>query len=117
MSTTESEATTTPAADAPSWWHRDHPTFTSLAGFFTGLIFVLVVPAVYAAILQATVSEKEAEGLFPFVLIALVVPITLLAVPRTHRFARYMFLGIGVTVLVVALTATIVLAIMVQLDK
>ena len=26
------------------WWHRDHPTFTALTGFFTGLVFVTVVP-------------------------------------------------------------------------
>ena len=31
--------------DQPDWWHRDHPTFAALSGFFTGLLFVLLVPA------------------------------------------------------------------------
>ena len=30
--------------DQPSWWHRDHPTFSALSGFFVGLLFVLLVP-------------------------------------------------------------------------
>ncbi|MCW2773510.1 MAG: hypothetical protein JWN91_1836 [Nocardioides sp.] len=37
---------------APDWWHRDHPTFTAITGFFTGLAFVIVVPGLFAAILN-----------------------------------------------------------------
>src|SRR6478752_3156907 len=34
--------------DEPSWWHRSHPTFAGLVGFFTGVAYVIIVPGVYA---------------------------------------------------------------------
>ena len=36
----------------PSWWHRDHPTFAALSGFFTGLLFVALVPAAFYGVLS-----------------------------------------------------------------
>ena len=33
----------------PDWWHRDHPVFTPITGFFTGLLFVALVPAGFLA--------------------------------------------------------------------
>lgn len=110
----------TPVAEAParepSWWHRDHPVFTSLAGFFTGLLFVILVPGVYAAVLSLLVETETAEDLFPLVLVALAVPITLAIVPRTRRFGRYMLLGIVTTAVVVLATAAIVIWILYSTD-
>lgn len=101
-----------PAATAGptvGWWHRDHPVFASLAGFFTGLVFVVVVPGAYAALLAAVLDYESAEELFPFVLVALAVPIALLVHPRTRRFGRYMLLGMVSTALVVGGVAALVL--------
>ena len=85
----------------PGWWHRDHPTFSALAGFFTGLLFVGAVPAGYVAALSATVGRERAEELFPFVLLTLAIPLGLLAHPATRRFGSYMWLGIVLTTVVV----------------
>lgn len=106
------EAGDGPAATAEptvGWWHRDHPVFASLAGFFTGLVFVVVVPGAYAALLAAVLDYESAEELFPFVLVALAVPIALLVHPRTRRFGRYMLLGMVSTALVVGGVAALVL--------
>mgnify|MGYP005997773205 CR=1 FL=1 len=100
---------TSTAAPTVGWWHRDHPVFASLAGFFTGLVFVVVVPGAYAALLSAVLDYEAAEELFPFVLVALAVPIALLVHPRTRRFGRYMLLGMVSTALVVGGVAALVL--------
>jgi hypothetical protein len=85
----------------PEWWHRDHPVFVPLAGFFTGMVFIILVPGTYAAILKAVVGYERAEDLFPFVLLTLVVPLALLVPPRTRGFGRYMLFGVVATALVV----------------
>src|SRR6478752_5913314 len=59
----------------PSWWHRSHPTFAGLVGFFTGVAYVIVVPGVYAALLGLFFSDATVQKLFPLVLVALVIPI------------------------------------------
>jgi hypothetical protein len=100
----------------PSWWHRSHPTFAGLVGFFTGVAYVIVVPGGYAALLGLLVSDTTAQQLFPLVLVALVIPIGLLVPRRTRRFAQFMFLGIISTVLVVAVTAAVVIWVMIQID-
>jgi hypothetical protein len=101
----------------PSWWHRSHPTFAGLVGFFVGVAYVIIIPGVYATLLNWLVPEKTAEKLFPLVLIALIVPVGMLVVRKTRRFAEFMFLGIISTALVVAATATLVLWVLVQADK
>ncbi|WP_245155857.1 hypothetical protein [Nocardioides sp. 503] len=101
---------------APSWWHRDHPTFTALSGFFTGLAFIIVVPGIFAAILSAVFDTGTAEDLFPFVVLTLAVPIGLLVAPRTRRFGRYMVVGILTTLLVVGGVAALVLWLLVSLE-
>jgi hypothetical protein len=101
----------------PSWWHRSHPTFAGLMGFFTGVAFVILVPGAYAGILSATVSEKTAQKLFPLVLVALIVPIAMLVPRKTRRFAQMMLLGLVATALVIIGTASLVIWVMVQLDK
>jgi hypothetical protein len=98
------------------WWHRDHPTFTALTGFFTGLAFVIVVPGLFAAILNLLVGYQTAEDLFPFVLVMLAVPIGLLIAPRTRRFGIYMVIGMLVTLLVVASVSALVLWYMIRQD-
>ena len=107
----------TDGAPEPSWWHRSHPTFAGLVGFFSGVAYVIVVPGVYAALLGLLVSESTATELFPLVLLALVVPLAMLVHHKTRRFAQFMFLGIISTVLVVAITATLVIWVMVKLDQ
>ena len=115
MSTEEAPVEESPARQ-PSWWHRDHPTFTSLAGFFTGLLFIILVPGIYAGLLSVLVDSDTAEELFPLVLIALGVPIGLTVARRTRRFGRYMFIGIVTTAVVVLATAALVLFILYNTD-
>lgn len=92
----------------PDWWHRDHPTFTALTGFFTGLLFVIIVPGTFVALLRALVDYDTAEELFPLVLVTLVVPLGLVIAPRTRRFGWYMLIGIVSTAVVVVGTAALV---------
>lgn len=99
---------------APSWWHRDHPVFSSLAGFFTGLVFVLVVPSAYAGVLSAVTDDETATGLFPFVLVALALPLGLLVAPHTRRFGRYMLLGVVSTAVVVLGVTALVLWVLIS---
>jgi hypothetical protein len=104
-----------PAGDAPtthrqpSWWHRDHPTFSALAGFFTGLLFVALVPAAYVGALSLMFDNQKVEDLFPFVLVTLVVPVVLVANKRTRRFGIYFWIGIVLTAVVVVGVGALVL--------
>lgn len=117
MSTDEEQVSAVEPADAPegvpdrepSWWHRDHPTFASLSGFFTGLLFVILVPGIYAGLLSVLVDSDTAEELFPLVLVTLGIPIALAVVPRSRRFGRYMLIGIVTTAVVVLASASLVL--------
>ncbi len=100
-------------ARPPDWWHRDHPTFTAITGFFTGLAYVIVVPGLFAAVLHWVFDDSTAEDLYPFVLISLAVPIGLAVAPRTRRFGGYMLIGVVTTALVVLGVAAVVLWILV----
>ena len=104
-------------AEEPSWWHRDHPTFSALTGFFTGLVVVIVVPGAFAAVLRAVFDYDTAEDLFPFVLLVFAVPLALIAVPRTRRFGRYMLLGMVATGVVVVGVAALVVWILIKTDS
>lgn len=105
-----------PAGQRRDWWHHDHPTFTALAGFFAGMLFVTAVPGGFAGVLRLLFHYERAEELFPLVLVALVVPIGLLLHPRTRRFGTYMVLGMALTALVVLGVASLVLYFMVRHD-
>lgn len=83
------------------WWHRDHPTFTALSGFFSGLAYVAIVPALFAGILDLTFGERTAREAFPFVVLLLALPLLLLLSEQTKRFGKYMLVGMLVTALVV----------------
>lgn len=121
MSTDQEATPTEPGGSAepasarePNWWHRDHPTFTSLVGFFTGLGFVILGPGLFIGLLKLLVDDDTAESLFPFVLVALAVPIGLMVAPRTRRFGRFMLLGMVVTAVVIVGVAVLVLWYMVN---
>jgi asparagine N-glycosylation enzyme membrane subunit Stt3 len=98
----------------PDWWHRDHPTFTALTGFFTGLLFVTVVPGGFIGVLRLLFTFETAERLFPIVAVMLVVPAVLVANARTRRFGIYMVVGMAVTALVVLGVTSLVLYYMVR---
>ena len=102
--------------DAPDWWHRDHPVFTPLSGFFTGLVTVVLVPGLYAALLNQLFESHTAEDLFPFVAVILVVPLALMAAERSRRFGRYMLAGMLLTALVVVAVGALTLWILVQVE-
>lgn len=108
---------TTPPGRRPDWWHHDHPTFTALTGFFSGMLFVTVVPGGFVSVLRLLFDYHTAEELFPFVLVALVVPIALLGVPRTRRFGIYFAIGMVLTALVVIGVASLVAYYMVQVNR
>jgi hypothetical protein len=101
-------------AQSPDWWQRDHPTFVALAGFFSGMLCMLLVPGAYAGILRLLFHYETAERLFPYILVILVVPAVLVAVPRSRRFGTYMFIGMALTTLVVVMVASLVLYFMVR---
>ena len=115
MSTEQTHEDAGPARQ-PDWWHRDHPTFTAITGFFTGLAYIIVVPGLYAWILSGMLDDQQAEDLFPFVLISLAVPLGLVVAPRTRRFGLYMSLGVVATALVVIGVSLLVLWILVYRD-
>ena len=114
--TLEDNPATDSEARPPDWWHRDHPTFTALTGFFTGLVFVVLVPAAFVGLLHLVVDDETTNDLFPMVLVALAVPLGLMAAHRTRRFGTYMLIGVVVTALVVGGAASLVLWLMVQRD-
>jgi hypothetical protein len=98
----------------PSWWHRDHPTFSALSGFFTGLLFVALIPAAYVGVLSLMFDNDRVEDLFPFVLVTLVVPLVLVVNQRTRRFGTYFWIGIVLTAVVVLGVAALVLWFLVE---
>lgn len=101
---------------APNWWHRGHPVFTPLSGFFTGLVVVILIPGTFGALLSWLFDDQRAEELFPFAAIIFAVPLVLLAVPRTRRFGKYMLVGMVITALVVLAAAALTIWILVRND-
>jgi hypothetical protein len=98
---------------ARGWWHRDHPVFTPLTGFFAGLLLTLVVPALFAAVLEAFFPQHTVTDLFPLVLVGLVVPLVLIARRPTRRFGVYVLLGIAATAAVVVGVAALTVWVMI----
>lgn len=113
--TTETQQRVEPT-DAPGWWHQSHPTFAAITGFFAGMLFVTALPGGFAGVLRLLFPYDRAQELFPLVLIALVLPIVLLAKRKTRRFGVFMVIGMVVTLLVVLGVASLVLYFMVQYD-
>jgi hypothetical protein len=100
----------------PSWWHRSHPTFAGLVGFFSGVAYVIVVPVLFAAVLRLILGDSTAQRLFPLLVLLLVVPLGLLIPRKTRRFAQFMLFGVVTTAVVIGLTAALVIWVMVQID-
>ena len=98
------------------WWHHSHPTFAAISGFFAGMLFVTALPGAFVGILRLLFDYDTAERLFPLVLVAMVLPISLLAKRKTRRFGQYMFIGMVITALVVLGVASLVLYFMVRAD-
>ena len=96
------------------WWHHSHPTFAGITGFFAGMLYVTAVPGAFVGVLRLLFTYETAERLFPFVLIALALPIAMLVKRKTRRFAQFMFVGMIVTALVVLGVASLVLYFMVD---
>ncbi len=93
---------------APRFWHRDHPVFTPLAGFFTGTATILVVLAALGWLLDVVLGYDVSDHPWAFLLavgLVFLVVLVLVALPGSRRFARYMLLGVLVTPTVVALVA------------
>jgi hypothetical protein len=104
------------ATPEPSWWHRSHPTFAGLVGFFSGVAYVIVVPVLFAAVLRLVLGDSTAQRLFPLLVLLLVVPLGLLIPRKTRRFAQFMLFGVVTTAVVIGLTAALVIWVMVQID-
>lgn len=98
------------------WWRSSHPTFAAITGFFAGMLFVTALPGAFVGGLRLVLEDDRAEELFPFVLIALVLPIFLLVRRKTRRFGIFMVVGMAITALVVAGVTSLVLYFMVQYD-
>jgi hypothetical protein len=101
----------------PDFWHRSHPTFTALTGFFSGLLYVVLVPAAFVGLLHLVVDDDTTNDLFPLVLLSLAVPFGLIASHRTRRFGGYMLAGMAITAVVVLGVAGLVIWFMVQRDQ
>jgi hypothetical protein len=117
MNTPVKDRPTTDGSPPPDWWHRDHPTFVALSGFFSGLVFVVLVPAAFVGVLHLAFDDETTDELFPLVLLLVGVPVGLLAWPRTRRFGGYMLIGMAVTAVVVLGVAATVIWFMVQRDQ
>ena len=116
MSADTTPETDQPVDETPNWWHRSHPTFAALTGFFSGMLFVTALPGGFAAILRTVFSNETAEELFPFVLVGLALPVFLLIKRKTRRFAIFMVIGMVITAAVVLGVASLVLYFMVWND-
>ena len=114
METEQAQESEQAPARSLEWWHHSHPTFAGITGFFAGMLLVTALPGAFVAILRLLFSYDTAERLFPLVLIALLLPITMLLKRRTRRFAQFMFLGMLLATLVVLGVTSLVLYFMVD---
>ena len=99
------------------WWHREHPTFAALMGFFAGMLYVTAVPGGFIGLLRLALPYDQAVEWFGWIALSLIVPIGLVAWPRTRRFGKYMLLGMALTALVVLGVASLVLWLMIATDR
>lgn len=111
------ETTRAERAPAPDWWHRDHPTFSALTGFFTGMLLVTAVPGGLIGLLRLALPYDSVQQYLGLVVASVVVPLGLLAWPRTRRFGLYMLVGMVLTGLVVLGVASLVLYLMIRMDR
>ena len=102
-----------PSADAgdeqrqPSWWHRDHPMFVPLAGFFTGLAFVILVPACTSACSAWSSTTTGPRSSSRSCWSPSWCRSALVANQRTRRFGRYFFGMVPTAIVVVGVGALV----------
>jgi hypothetical protein len=104
---------------APSFWHRAHPVFTPLAGFFTGTLLVVLVLGILGLVLKWLFGVDLSEHPGPFLIAILslfVINVVLLVAPGTRRFARYMLFGLLATPVVVGSVAALTLFLLIRND-
>lgn len=108
-----------PVDDDVRLWHRSHPVFTPLAGFFTGVLTVVVVLALLGAILDLVLGYDVSEHPWVFLValgVLLAVNLTLVFLGGTRRFARYMLFGILTTPAVVLAVSSLTFWLLLQSD-
>lgn len=112
--------TTDQTGTDPRFWHRDHPVFTPLAGFFTGVLTVVVVLGLLGAILDLVVGYDVSAHPWVFLValgVLLAVNLALVVAHGTRRFARYMLFGIITTPAVVSAVAVLTFYLLLQADS
>ena len=96
----------------PNWGHGQSPypngaagtpskVGLSVGGFFSGVAWVVIVPALLAAIIGAILNDAQPAFIAAGVL-SLLPPIVLLFVPKARRFGAFWLMGMAVTVIVLA---------------
>ena len=113
------ETASSPADADPRFWHRAHPVFTPLAGFFTGVVTIIVVLAALGWLLEEVFDYGVSDH--PWVFLAAVgavflVNLVLVALPGTRRFARYMLFGVLATPAVIAGVAALTTYLLIRGD-
>lgn len=96
------------------WWHRSHPTFAALTGFYAGLLYIILIPSIAGVLLAWVFGQEKAEEYFPWVLVILVVPLGMLLPRKTRRFAEFVWLGIVSTFVVVVGVGALVLWLLIK---
>ncbi|WP_148614509.1 hypothetical protein [Nocardioides rubriscoriae] len=110
---------TSAEAAQPRFWHRDHPVFTPLAGFFTGVLLVVVVLGLLGALLDLVLGYDV--GAHPWVFLValgvlLAANLVLVVAGGTRRFARYMLFGVLTTPAVVVAVGALTLSLLIKND-
>ncbi|MGD9959811.1 hypothetical protein [Nocardioides sp.] len=87
---------------------------SSLGGFFTGVAWLFVVPAITVGIGSSLWPDFAGPGLTFTALVTLGGPIALLFHPRTRRFGAFMLIGMAVTLIVLAGVCVAFIALLTQ---
>ena len=85
-----------PTQQAPA-----HPVRSPVGGFLTGMVLVVVLPALALSGVHSVLGYRMTEQLAPLLTLLLVLPLGLAASRRTRTFGLYLALGMLVMLLVV----------------
>jgi len=96
----------------PNWGHGQSPyspdgstggskVGLSVGGFFTGVAWVVIVPALLAAVIGAILNNAQPAFIAAGVL-SVLPPIVLLFIPKARRFGAFWLMGMAVTAIVLA---------------
>jgi hypothetical protein len=89
------------AGDEVDWWHRDHPVFVPLMAFYSGLVGLTLLPALYVGVLRSMMEFEQAERWFWVVGLVVLVPVGMLIGRHTRRAGAFALLGMLTAVVVV----------------